>query len=181
MVIILVLAVVYGVRFLNFDSFVIPTNSLIADQKQKIKQLHAEIANLEKLKEKRKEKREKIEALVRDFWFKKGKLPTNQIQNTVERLGKRSGLPLSKVGAPKPVEISENLRAVDITVSSTTSIEMLSKFLREIENHDPVLTWDTCIIRPNRTKEPTAVNISGKIRAYVAEEIVTDYIEGESL
>ena len=176
--IIIVLLMCYVLNFSDFDGVVLPTGNRINDQKKKIKQLNAELLNLEKLVEKRHEKKLEIKGMSEDFWFSTDKVPTNVIQQRIERIGKKTGVTLNKVGAPKIVDISENIQAVDITISSTTSIKNISDFLREIENNRPVLVWNNCIIRPNRTKEPTAVNLAGKLRAYVMGPAVSTYLSG---
>ncbi len=178
---IIVLVLCYGVKFMNIDNLIIPTPKLIKEQKQKIKQLKAELTNMEKLIKKRKEKKEKLRGMVSRYWQSTDEIPTNEIQQKIERLGKKNGVILNKVGAPKIVDVSDNIRAIDITISSTTSIKSVSDFLQNIENEHPLLIWHNCVIRPNRTKDPTAVNISGKIRAFIMESTVENYLTGKQL
>ncbi len=178
---IIILILFYGVKFMNIDNVVIPTSKLIKEQKQKIKLLNAELTNMQKLIEKRKEKKEKLGRMVSQYWQSTDKMPTNQIQQKIERLGKKNGVTLNKVGAPKIVDVSDNIRAIDITISSTTSIKNVSDFLQDIENERPLLIWHNCVIRPNRTKDPTAVNISGKVRAFIIEPTVDNYLTGQQL
>ena len=176
--IIILLVAFYLMRFVKFDNLVIPTKKLIERQNLKIKQLENELANKEKLIEKRKAKKEKLSIMTSRYWQATDKIPTNKIQQKIERLGKKNGVTLNKVGAPKIVDVSDNIRAIDITISSTTSIKNVSDFLQDLENERPLLTWHNCVIRPNRTKEPTAVNISGKVRAYIIEPAVENFING---
>ena len=174
---IVVLVAFYGFMYMPSAGVTLPTNSRIERERQKIRQLRQELTNFEKSQEKRAENKERIKSLTRGFWPSDGKIPTNQIQLKIERLGRRSGVTLKTVGAPKSVDISENINAVDITVSSTTSIKDFGKFMREIENHRPRLIWNNCVIRPNRLKSPTAINVSGKVRAYVLTKAATAYLE----
>ncbi len=179
-IIVTVLVLLYSVKFLSFESFVLPTSGRIDVQRQKIKQLEAELSNLEKMSMIREDKKARIKEISRGFWKSHGeKIPTNEIQLKIERIGKKSGVNLNKVGAPKIAEVSDNIRVVDVSVSSTTNTKSLTEFLREINNHDPKLFWNDCVIRPNRTKEPTAVNISGKLRTYLLAGDALTYLEGE--
>ena len=179
--IVLLLIVANGFRFLRFDNFVVPTKKGVDREQQKIKQLKRTLENLETAKKKREENKKRVQSLTQDFWPSTGKTTTNQVQLKIERLGRKTGVNLKNVGAPKLVEISDNINAVDVTVSSTTSIKEFSKFLREIENHHPKLIWNNCVIRPNRMKSPTAINVSGKIRAYILAQAASDYLGEEAL
>ena len=166
-VIIGVILVAYVFRFISFGEVVIPTRGRIDGEYQRIKKLRAQLNNLNKAAGKNKEARERIADLTSSYWRKNGKSLTNQIQLKIERIGRKAGLTLKKVGAPKVSELSDNVEAIDVTVSSSASIKELSRFLEEIDKHEPKLVWYTCVVRPNRTKNPTAVNISGRLRAYV--------------
>ncbi len=176
--IIIILVLCYAVKFMNIDNVVVPTSKLIKDQKHKIKLLKAELVNIEKLIEKRKEKKEKLGRMSSQYWQSTDKLPTNEIQQKIERIGKKNGVILNKVGAPKITDVSDNIQAIDITISSTTSIKNVSDFLQDIENEHPLLIWHNCVIRPNRTKDPTLVSISGKVRAYILKPTVENYLSG---
>lgn len=180
-VVIVALILLYGVNFSQFDKVVIPTPGRIRAKETQIKQLDAQLSNLNKEQEKRLEQRARIRQLVADFYAAKGKVLTTEIQLEIERLGKRSNVILSQVGAPKPTDISDNIQAIDVTVSSTASIKNISSFLKEIDQHKPILVWHNCQIRPNKDKDPTAVAITGIIRAYVIKDEITDYIEGAAL
>ena len=180
-VLVLLLVVGNGIRFMSFGGIALPTKKRINTERLKIKQQLRELSNLEGIKEKRGENRGRVQRLTQDFWQSTGKTMTNQVQLKIERLGRKTGVNLKNVGAPKLIEISDNINAVDVTVSSTTSIKEFSKFLREIENHHPKLIWNNCVIRPNRMKAPTAINVSGKIRAYVLAQAASDYLEEKPL
>ena len=122
---------------MSFGGLQIPTRGVIEHEKQKIKQLHARLANLRKAEGKFEEELQDLTTLTQDFWPSKGKTLTNQVQQKIERLGRKSGITLKKVGAPKVIEVTDNIEAIDVTVSSTTSMKDLAKFLKEIENHHP--------------------------------------------
>ena len=178
-IVFLLLALNFG-KFLSFNSLKIPTKGKIQDEKQKIIRLQAQLSNLKKAGNKRDEELERLASLTKDFWPSSGKAVTNKIQQKIERLGRKSGVTLKKVGAPKIAEITDNIEAIDITVSSTTKMKDLAKFLKEIENHHPKLIWNNCVIRPNRTKSPTAVNISGKVRAYILSKTASEFMNSEA-
>ena len=180
-VIILILAFFYGFKFVGNDRFVIPTRSRINEEKQKVQQLQAQLSNLEKSKAKSEYKKQRLSALTRGYWPFDGKALTNKIQRKIQRLGNRTGVTLKKVGAPKIIDVSDHVRAIDVTVSTTTSIKDFSNFIREVDNHHPKLIWHNCVVRPNHTKNPTAVNVSGKVRAYILAESVSEYIQSKSL
>ena len=177
--IVLILIVGNGIRFLRFDNIVLPTQSRIDREQQTIKQTRTVLSNLNKEKDKRRENKERLRSLTKDFWSTTEKAATNQVQLKIERLGRKTGITLKNVGAPKLIELSDNVNAVDVTVSSTTSIKEFSKFLREIQNHNPKLIWNNCVIRPNRMKSPTAINISGKIRAFILAKSASEYLQQE--
>ncbi len=178
---IVIISLIAGYAFVHLKpaGFVIPFPGRIDGQERRIKQLKVELKNLETIQRQRAAKRQELAARTASYWPHDGKIPVNQIQQKIERLGQVSGVTLNKVGAPKTVEINDTIMAVDVSVSSTTNIKDLSNFLREIANHAPRLVWSNCIIRPNRTKEPTAVTISGTVRTYLLSESALAYLNKE--
>jgi hypothetical protein len=124
---------------------------------------------------KRLAKRAKLEYLASDYWQSTGKIPSSEIQSRIERIGKRAGLQLQKVGNPDVKEISDNIKAVDVQIHTTTNIRDLAEFCRHIENNTPQLVFHQCNIRTNKNM----VTVSGKIRAYVLGRNATAFVSGK--
>lgn len=117
-----------------------------------------------------------LKAKTAGFWIQGTKVPTNEIQKEVDRLGRRAGIQLARVGAPREVDVSDHIKAVDISVNSTTNIEAFARFIQEIDNSSPALFFDNCSIRPDNVKKPKSVMVKGKIRALVLTKETDDFL-----
>jgi hypothetical protein len=117
-----------------------------------------------------------LKAKTAGFWIEGTKVPTNEIQKAVDRLGRRAGIQLARVGAPREVDLSDHIKAVDISVNSTTNIEAFARFIQEIDNSEPALFFDNCSIRPDNVKNPKKVMVKGKIRALVLTKETDDFL-----
>jgi hypothetical protein len=117
-----------------------------------------------------------LKARTAGFWIEGTKVPTNEIQKAVDRLGRRAGIQLARVGAPREVDLSDHVKAVDISVNSTTDIQAFAAFIQEIDNSEPALFFENCSIRPDNVKNPKKVMVKGKIRALVLTKETDDFL-----
>ena len=171
-----------GVKFSGFGGSGIPTEGAIENAKKKVTSLQVELAELYARERERDDKRLQLLDRTAPFWRVTGeKLPTTEVQTRIERLALRSNVKLAKVGAPKTVEVSDDIQAIEVTISTTTSIRDFAEFAREVENHVPMLEIHYCSIRPNRVKDPNSIIVQGRIRAYVLSRAARDYLAGVSV
>ncbi|MDP7396602.1 MAG: hypothetical protein QGF67_14005 [Lentisphaeria bacterium] len=172
--IIVVLVAVYVLRFLNFE-LALPTAAKIQVEEKRARELRQGIEDTRKeVLDIEMERLDLVDATA-GFW----PFETNKIQDRIEQLARRSGLQLKTVGAPNPVPVSEYVRAVDVNINSHTTMKSAAQFIQAIEENGPYrLEWFNCILRPNQPREPTGVQITGKIRAYVLSDDAAKFVAG---
>ncbi len=172
--IIAVLVTVYVLRFLNLE-LVVPTPAMIQAEEKRAQKLRQDIEGARQdVLDIEMERLDLVDATA-GFW----PFEINKIQDRIEQLARRSGLQLKTVGAPSPVPVSEYVRAVDVNINSHTTMKSATRFIQAIEENGPHrLEWFNCILRPNQPREPTGVQITGKIRAYVLSDDAAKFVAG---
>lgn len=167
----------YAYTLLDLGEVNLPTRARIREQRKNLRHQQQKLQDFIALQNTRETLREEVAQLALGYWRADSKKPpTTEIQSKIERLGNQTGVRLNRVGAPKIVEISDNLVAVEVQISSATSIRKFARFCRELENHRPRLVWEYCSIRPNRQKDPTGILLSGRVRAYVLSREASAYL-----
>jgi hypothetical protein len=177
--------VIYAVLFIGLslgwahklgwlDKVALPTDGSLKKREAVLQDNINKRNELQIEQKKRLAKRAKLEKLSSGYWQSTGKIPSTEIQNRIERIGKRAGLQLQKVGNPNVDDISENIRAVDVQIHTTTNIRDLAEFCRHIENNKPQLVFYHCNIRTNKNM----VTVTGKIRAYVLGRNASAFVTG---
>lgn len=172
--IIALLVAVYVLRFLNFE-IALPTRAMIQAEEERAQKLRQDIEDTKQdVLDIEMERLDLVDATA-GFW----PFEINKIQDRIEQLARRSGLQLKTVGAPNPVPVSEYVRAVDVNINSHTTMKSATRFIQAIEENGPHrLEWFNCILRPNQPREPTGVQITGKIRAYVLADDAAKFVAG---
>lgn len=176
--VIAVLVVLYILRFADLDLGGLPLPSQVERREVAIEKLEADLQLESRLAEQRLAELATVAELARHFYLAEGRVPTNEIQNQIETMAYQSGFRFNRLSAPFVAEHGEYMHTVDVTIGGTANVRTLSRFLQEVENHEPLLVWTTCTIRPNRSTNPNAVIVSGKVRAYVLDREVTNFLTG---
>lgn len=156
--------------------FTFPTKAKIENELTQISTLNNERAKRQLMIADQALRKAELKAQTAGFWLETTKVPVNDIQKAVDRLGRRSGMQLARVGAPREVDVSDHIKAVDISVNSTTDIEAFARFVQEIDNAEPALFFDNCSIRPDNVKNPKKIMVKGKIRALVLTKDTNDFL-----
>jgi hypothetical protein len=156
--------------------FTFPTNAKIDKELTEIQTLNNNKAKAQIAIAEQALRKAELKAQTAGFWIETSKVPVNDIQKSVDNLGRRAGMQLARVGAPREVDVSDHIKAVDISVNSTTNIEAFARFVQEIDNSEPALFFDNCSIRPDNIKNPKSIMVKGKIRALVLTKETDDFL-----
>lgn len=143
------------------------TEAATAQERQSLAALHADVVRLTAQRQEHEQRLAATAALSKSLWAGTSAMPTNEIQTTIERLGAQAGVRLNRVGVPRVVDLSDHLKAVEVQISAQTSSEALGRFLQAVDNQRPLLEWAACSLSPNTPLNPTAVMLTGKLRALV--------------
>jgi hypothetical protein len=178
-ILIVVLVGFYVLRSMDIK-LTLPTRAKVEAEKRQALRLREDIQQAALSVAENDAARLDLDNQTADFWTSNGRVPTNQVQAHIEKLARKSGLRLNKVGPPKIIEVSNHIRAIEVTISSSTTMKSTSAFVAAVERNTPgALEWYNCTIRPNRTKDPTGVTLAGKIRAYVLTAEASEFLAGD--
>ncbi len=181
MMIIVILCGAYITKHFTPEQLTLFPGTKIKKMHQRNQQLQTSVTNLRKEQEKKEAMRLSLTDLTADYWPANGKLPVNEMQLKIERLGQKTGVTLNTVSAPKTIDINDHVRAIDISISATTTIRDIAAFLEEIDQHQPRLFWINCVLRPDNIKSPSAVSLSGTVRAYLLNKEAAEYLAGNPM
>ena len=180
--VILFLIGLYALHFFEPSSTTLPTKARITEEKAKIRYLKEKLAKLEAVAHERDSRRETIKPMTTGFWPWQGRTTANEIQSRIQRIANQAGVELSNVSTPQIRELSDHIRAIEVTINtrSKTSIKSVFRFIRDIEGNKPhLLEFNDFTIRPNKRKGPTGVTVKKcKIRAFVLSKEASEYLKG---
>lgn len=178
--IVAILAVGFGVTYLRKADIQLPTRSQVADADATIAEFRTELKLARKKDAERRAGRSALRDLTRPYWLAKDRrVPSNEVQSEVLRIGTRVGIQWSRMGAPKVMELSDHINTVQVQISATTTVSKLARFLREVENHEPRLIVQYCSVRPDKARDPSGVLVSARINAHVISEEASNYLTAE--
>ena len=161
---------------ISFSSFNVATDAKIRQALARVDSLQKDRVRYIQIHNQELEKRQQLQGMTAGLWLETTRIPTNIIQKELDQMARRSELDLGKLGAPREIELSSNIRAVDISVQCTTNIEAFAKFTHAIDGHTPILFWESCHIRPKDLKNPVELTVKGKIRALVLTKAAQEYL-----
>lgn len=95
--------------------------------------------------------------------------PKQAMRKIVENAATKVELKLTALGALRTSKLDGGLIAYEMNLSALTDLELLLKFLRELDNSKPKLHWSQFSFRPDNTRMPKNVYFSGTIKAVAIE------------
>lgn len=156
-------AVLLLVRIRQYTSVFTPSETW----RGRIAQLQTDLRQAQQEAEARAQVMGETKVLGQGFFSGDPDAAKNEITRQIEQLGKQSGIRFNRLDRPTVRELSPNVQAVDVRLYAVTDIGSVGKFLGAVDQHRPLLVWDTCLLRPDRLKDPRNVILSGAVRGYV--------------
>ena len=165
----LVLAVVIGIcgaalELGGLREELIPGEARIQKELRDLKQAQAQLSKELALAADLKLRRDSFVAETKDFWIpqRDGK-PETEIPKEINQAAKLTGLKISSLGDIRQIKAGNGIYVMELSLTSTDSLEAVTRFMAEIYRASPKFRWQRCQIRPDGAKDSRKVNFSGSI------------------
>ena len=154
----------------NIESW-IPSSKRLEDARQNLKKV-SESAKEQEAREKIFAAAEKLyKANLEKFWDeKKHGIASVELRKKIEQSAQRAGIKLGSVGAVRQSRINNDLHFLEIDMSATETLELLTLFLREIYKETPELHWKRADFRHEHLQNSERLVFSGTIRLIGIEQ-----------
>jgi len=127
-----------------------------------------------------KHRRDLFASQSKDYWvpLRDGKAET-EVHKAVEQAARLANLKLSSLGDIRNSKINDGLLMMDLSISSTDSMENTARFLSELYRSSPRFYWQRCTIRPDNLREPKNIVLSGNLKfVLVSDEQSAAFLTG---
>lgn len=175
-IIIGILLGLYALQYLDVEWSGVPLPGRITSRQNDLQRLYSDLEHQRQLAAKRAEQLSDLNRLADNFYRAEERMPTTEIQSQVEGMALRSGFRYTRLGAPSVNELGDYLHTVDITLSGKVNIKAFADLVRAVENHRPMLTWQSCSVRVDNPREPRDIMVNAQIRAYVLNQEVVEHL-----
>ncbi len=150
----------------------------VSSLKNELHRLKMEKYNKQKAAAREKAKKDLLNANSIYFWKTTGRVPTLTIQSALNKAASSAQVKFRNTGTPRDMDVAENIKKVQMSVSLQCSMRDASRFFQEVDTMRPAFFWDNCTIRPDR-REVNKVYISGTLVTYVLEKKASKLLSGD--
>ena len=130
------------------DSLFPGTNAIEA-KKEELKKLQKENSSLKLKMKQQKEQEQRYKQFVKSSWQTKDGFIETDLRARVQEAAQKAGLNLNSLGSVKLVKINNDLSFAEIDLQAAADIETIAKFLTQIKEIRPELSWKRFDLRLN--------------------------------
>ena len=126
-----------------------PSKSAIEAKKEELKKLQKENSSLKLKIKQQRELEQRYKQFVESSWQTKDGFIETDLRARVQEAAQKAGLNLNSLGSVKLVKINNDLSFAEIDLQAAADIETVAKFLTQIKEIKPALSWKRFDLRLN--------------------------------
>ena len=158
----------------------LPTPKALDRMEDELRQLRSRLQRLQEHNEREQAEILKLRRNTKPLlWEARGRVLGTVLQNELQNLARRNRITLRNVYAPRSREVSEYVRAVEISVRMQGDIREIGRLVAAVENAQPRLSWSNCTIRPINIRDPDKLDLNGRVEALFAVDEAERLLFGE--
>lgn len=150
----------------------LPTRAALVERERELKQLYGRLQRLEQHQRQVAQEQAVLRRHATRFLHgARGRVLTTVLQNDLQNLARLERVTLRSVSAPRAREVSAYIRSVEVSVRIQGDMQEIGRFLARLDASQPKFFWASCTIRPINMREPSVLDLSGRIEAlYVVDD-----------
>ncbi len=168
-IILLLIFVVIVQNFEILDKITVEENDIII-KTQNIKKYQKKLKKAEIELKKAQQRKEIFLQKSKNYWVEARDGETNiNIQKTAETAAKESGIELKTLGTIRTASRGNGINNGEFDISCSGSMEQIVKFINMINNAEPKMYWERCLLRPDNIKNPKKIYLTGYLKFIIIE------------
>lgn len=160
----------------------LPTDAALEREKQLLESRKKDLAVVQKRLETQGETIDRLRDQAAIFWRVPRKQCKQDVMAAFSKIARNAQVQRHRVDKPKENKVLnlENVYEVEFSVQVDATMREVTRLLAEIERSKERFFWSECTIRPDNTRAPKKVRLTGKVRALVLSDDALDVLAGKT-